>query len=122
MSPGWDSRPAGGQSGKRRRNQRRFRGTAGKIFCVIARSLGRSKYLALAGFYRRLRSTRGGQVANIACARKIAILFYNALKHGVKYVEQGLEASRKKYREQSIKRRKKAAARFGLTLVRPKLA
>jgi len=87
--------PGSRQSGKRRRNQRRFRGTAGKIFCVIARSLGRSKYLALAGFYRRLRSTRGGQVANIACARKIAILFYNALKHGVKYVEQGLEAYEK---------------------------
>jgi len=114
--------PGSRQSGKRRRNQRRFRGTAGKIFCVIARSLGRSKYLALAGFYRRLRSTRGGQVANIACARKIAILFYNALKHGVKYVEQGLEAYEKKYREQSIKRMKKAAARFGLTLVEPKLA
>src|ERR1700721_2997272 len=114
--------PGSRQSGERRRNQRRFRGTAGKIFCVIARSLGRSKYLALAGFYRRLRSTRGGQVANIACARKIAILFYNALKHGVKYVEQGLEAYEKKYREQSIKRMKKAAARFGLTLVEPKLA
>jgi transposase len=114
--------PGSRQSGKRRRNQRRFRGTAGRIFCVIARSLGRSKYLALAGFYRRLRSNRGGQIANIACARKIAILFYNALTKGVPYIEQGLEAYETKYREQAIKRIKKAALRFGLTVQEPALA
>ncbi len=111
--------PGSRHSGKRRRNQKRFRGTAGKIFCVIARSLGRSKYLALAGFYRRLRSTRGGQVANIACARKIATFFYNALKHGLHYVEQGLVDYERKYHEQTVRRMKKAAARFGLTLVEP---
>jgi hypothetical protein len=61
-------------------------------------------------------------VANIACARKIAILFYNALTKGVEYVEQGLEAYEKKYREQSIRRITKAAQRFGLTLVEPRLA
>lgn len=114
--------PGSRQSGKRRRNQRRFRGTAGKIFCVIARTLGRSKHLALAGFYRRLKGARGGQVANIACARKIAILFYNALKHGLAYVEQGLKAYEKQYREQSIKRIKKAAKRLGLTILEPTAA
>jgi len=114
--------PGSRHSGKRRRNQKRFRGAAGKIFCVIARSLGRSKYLALSGFYRRLRSTRGGQVANIACARKIATLFYNALKHGIQYVEKGLVDYEKKYRQQAIQRMKKAATRFGLTLVEPQLA
>lgn len=87
--------PGSRQSGKRKRSQKRFRGAAGKIFCVIARSLGRSKYLALAGFYRRLRATRGAQIANIACARKIATLFYKALKHGMHYVEHGLEMYKK---------------------------
>src|SRR6185312_8748208 len=100
--------PGSRQSGKRRRHQRRFRGTAGKIFCVVARTLGRSKYLALSGFYRRIKAKRGAQVANIACARKIAVLFYNALKHGIGYVEQGLQAYEKRYREQSITRLKKA--------------
>jgi transposase len=109
--------PANRHSGKRRRNQKRFRGAAGKIFCVIARSLGRSKYLALAGFYRRLRATRGAQIANIACARKIATLFYKALKHGLRYVEHGLEMYEKKYREQSINRLKKAATVFGLKVL-----
>lgn len=114
--------PGSRQSGKRRRKQRRFRGAAGKIFCLIARTLGRSKYLALAGFYRRLRSTRGAQVANVACARKIAILFYNAMRFGLKYVEQGLQAYEKKYREQSIQRFKKAAHHLGLVVVEPQLA
>ena len=108
--------PGSRQSGKRRRRQKRFRGTAGKIFCVVARTLGRSKYLALSGFYRRIKATRGAQVANIACARKIALLFYHALKHGMQYVEQGLEAYEQHYREQSITRLKKAAAHFGYTL------
>lgn len=108
--------PGSRQSGKRRRRQKRFRGAAGKIFCVVARTLGRSKYLALSGFYRRVKAQRGAQVANIACARKIAILFYNALKHGIRYVEQGLETYEKRYREQSVKRLKKAAAYFGYQL------
>jgi transposase len=110
------------QSGKRRRRQKRFRGVAGKIFCVIARSIGRSKYLALTGFYRRIKATRGGQIANIACARKIATLFYNALRHGVPYVEQGLQAYEQRYRQQSIKRLQAAAARFGLKLENQSLA
>jgi transposase len=114
--------PGSRQSGKRRRQQKRFRGAAGKIFCVIARTLGRSKYLALAGFYRRVKAMRGGQVANVASARKIAILFYNALKHGLAYVEQGLEAYETKYREQSIKRLVKAAAHFGYKLEQQSLA
>jgi transposase len=114
--------PGSRQSGKRRRHQKRFRGAAGKIFCVIARTIGRSRYLALTGFYRRIKACRGGQIANIACARKIAILFYNALKHGVHYVEQGLNEYEKRYREQSIKRLKKTAAIFGLRLEEQPLA
>lgn len=114
--------PGSRQSGKRRRQQKRFRGAAGKIFCVIARTLGRSKYLALAGFYRRVKAMRGGQVANIACARKIAILFYNALKYGIAYVEHGLNAYEIQYREQSLKRLAKAAAHFGYKLEHQSLA
>lgn len=106
--------PGSRASGKRRRTQKRFRGKAGKLFCVIARSLAQSKNLALAGFYRRVRAKRGGQVANIAAARKLAILFYNALKHGIEYVEQGLKAYELRYKEQAKRRFKRAARRFGL--------
>lgn len=108
--------PGKRDSGKRKRNKKRFRGTAGKLFCVIARGLAQSKFLALAGFYRRIRSNRGGQIANIAAARKLAILFYNALKYGVNYVEQGLQTYEQKYREQAKKRFTNAAKRFGFVV------
>ena len=108
--------PSSRQSGKRRKPEKRFRGRAGQLFCVAARSLARSKHLALGGFYRRIRATRGGQVANIAAARKVAELFYCTLRYGLNYVEQGLEQYNAKYKAQSIKRIQSAARRFGLTL------
>lgn len=90
--------PGSRQSGKRRGSQRRSRNRAGRLFCVIARSVGRSVDKALGGFYRRLKGRKGGLVANLALARKLAELFWRLMVHGVAYVEQGL----KKYQEQVI--------------------
>jgi transposase len=108
--------PGSRQSGKRKRSQKRFRGRAGRLFCVATRSIARSKHLALGGFYRRIRATCGGEVANIATARKIAELYYNTLRYGNGYVEQGLQAYEEKYRRDSVRRLKAAARRFGLEL------
>lgn len=109
--------PSSRRSGKRKRREKRFRGRAAQILCVAARSLARSKYLALGGFYRRLRATRGPQVANVAAARKLAVLVYNTLIHGLEYVEQGLEHYERTYRTQCMKRLERNARDFGLTLV-----
>jgi transposase len=109
--------PSSRQSGKRRRRERRFRNRAGRLFCVMARSLARSNKIALGGFYRRLRATRGAAVANVATARKLAILFYDTLTHGLDFVEQGVEAYERHYRQQSLHRLQAAARRFGMTLV-----
>jgi transposase len=109
--------PASRQSGKSRKPEKRFRGRAGRLFCVAARSLARSKHLALGGFYRRVRATRGGQVANIAAARKVAQLFYRTLRYGLNYVETGLAQYEAQYRAQSIKRLQTAASHFGLNVV-----
>ena len=49
-------------SGKRRGNVKRQRNRAGRLFCVMARSLARSKDIALGGFYRRMAARRGGLV------------------------------------------------------------
>jgi transposase len=109
--------PGSRQSGKRQRSQKRFRGRAGRIFCLAAASLPRSKHLALGGFYRRIRATCGGEVANVASARKIAERYYDALRYGMEYVEQGLKAYEEKYRRDSIRRLKAAARKFGLEVV-----
>jgi hypothetical protein len=109
--------PSSRQSGKRRRRERRFRNRAGRILCVIARSLARSNKIALGGFYRRLRASRGPAVANIATARKLAVLYYNTLKHGLAFVEEGLQAYEEQYKEQSVRRLQGFARRLGMTLV-----
>jgi len=109
--------PGSRQSGKTKKSQPRFRGRAGRLFCVVSQSLAQSKYLALGGFYRRVRGRRGGQVANIAAARKLAVLFYNTLRFGWAYVEEGLAEYEKKYKEQYVKRLKITAKRLGMQLV-----
>jgi len=108
--------PSSRCSGKRHRREKRFRNPAGQIFCVVARSLARSKHLALGGFYRRLRAMHGAQVANIATARKVAVLFYHTLRYGLAYVEQGLERYQDLYRQQCLRRLERNARQFGLTL------
>jgi hypothetical protein len=40
-----------------------------RFFCVMARSLVRSKNIALGGFYRRMAARRGGLIATMALAR-----------------------------------------------------
>jgi transposase len=109
--------PSSRRSGKRRRREKRFRNPAGQIFCVVARSLARSKHLALGGFYRPLRAMYGAQLANIATARKVAVLFYNTLRYGLAYVEQGLQNYAVAYRHQSLRRLERNARQFGLILL-----
>lgn len=82
--------PGTHQSGKRKRAVKGKRNRAGRLFCLMARSLARSKYIALGGFYRRLAARRGSLVANIALARKLATLFWRVNVKGLDYVERGL--------------------------------
>ena len=82
--------PGSHQSGKRKGAVKRNRNRAGRMFCVMARSLARSKDIALGGFYRRMAARRGGLVANIALARKLASLFWRVMVKGIDYVEHGL--------------------------------
>jgi hypothetical protein len=57
---------------------------------LAATTIGRSD-TALGAFYRRLSSRIGKAKAVTATARKLAILFYNALKYGQKYVDPGAD-------------------------------
>lgn len=108
------------QSGKRRRRRRsRSKTRAGQIFRESAQSLAGSKYLALGGFCRRLRARRGPAVAIVATARKLAIMFYNVLRHGMHYVEEGLSRYEERYRQQSIRNLKRRAKELGLQILTP---
>jgi transposase len=109
--------PGSRQSGKRQGSVKRHRNRAGRIFCVIARSLARSKDVALGGFYRRLAARRGGLVANIALARKLAILFWRVMVKGMDYVEHGLKRYEAKVLETKQRTLKRLAKQLGQQLV-----
>jgi len=109
--------PGNRRSGKRRGNVKRSRNRVGRLFCVMARSLARSKDIALGGFYRRLAARRGGLVANIALARKLATLFWRVMVKGIDYVEHGLASYQAKVRETKQRTLKRLAKEFGQTLV-----
>lgn len=109
--------PGSRQSGKRKGAVKRGRNRAGRLFCVIARSLARSKDIALGGFYRRLAARRGGLVANIALARKLAILFWRVMVKGMDYVEHGLAQYEAKVLETKQRTLRRLAKQLGQQLV-----
>jgi hypothetical protein len=112
LSPGKE------HSGKmQRRGRRRPKTSAGQIFRLAAQSIARSKYLALGGFYRRLKARTCAAVANVATARKLAVLYYHAMRKGLAYVERGLEAYEAAYRQKQERFLQKRAAELGLSLV-----
>lgn len=104
--------PGSRQSGKYRGSESRKRNRTGRIFCVMARSLARSKNLALGGFYRRMAARRGGLVANIALARKLAEWFWRLMVHGTDYVEHGLT----QYEEQVLETKRRSLNRLAKQL------
>jgi transposase len=108
--------PGSRNSGKRRASQCRSRNRAGRLFCVIARSVGRSVDKALGGFYRRLKGRKGGLVANLALARKLAELFWRLMVHGVNYVEQGLKKYEEKVAQTEVRLLEKLARKYNFVL------
>lgn len=108
--------PGSRQSGKRRGNQKRGRNRAGRLFCVIARSVGRSVDKALGGFYRRIKGRQGGLVANQALARKLAERFWRLMVHGRAYVEEGLKKYEEKVLQTEQRLLQQLAAKYNLVL------
>lgn len=82
---------------------------------LAAVAVGRTS-TALGAFYRRLAARIGKAKAVTATARKIAILFYNAMRYGMKYVDPGADHYEHCYKERVIKQLHRRAAEFGFSL------
>lgn len=108
--------PGTHQSGKRKRSVKRKRNRAGRLFCVMARSLAQSKYIALGGFYRRMAARRGPLVANVALARKLATLFWRVMVKGIDYVEHGLQDYETKVLQTKQRALQRLAKELGVNL------
>jgi transposase len=105
-----------GKTNKTRRSQKKNT-KAGQIFKESAMSIAASKYLALKGFYNRIKSKHGAKSANKATARKLAVLFYLYMTKGFDYVETGLQEYEKRFREIVLKGLAKKAHGLGYQLV-----
>ena len=82
---------------------------------LAAINVGRTS-TALGAFYRRLAARIGKAKAVTATARKIAVLFYNAMRFGMHYSDPGADHYEQKYRERVVKQLHRRAAQFGFTL------
>lgn len=82
---------------------------------LAAVTVGRTN-TALGAFYRRLAARIGKAKAVTATARKIAVLFYNAMRFGMAYQDPGADQYERRYRERVVKQLHRRAAEFGFTL------
>ena len=82
---------------------------------LAAVTVGRTE-TALGAFYRRLATRIGNAKAVTATARKIAVLFYNAMRFGIDYQDPGADHYEQQYRDRVLKQLHRRAAQFGLTL------
>lgn len=82
---------------------------------LAAVTVGRT-HTALGAFYRRLAARIGKAKAVTATARKIAILFYNAMRFGLSYQDPGADYYEQQYRQRVVKSLQRRAAALGYTL------
>lgn len=82
---------------------------------MAANSLKVSKTY-LGAQFRRLRARRGPPVAVKAMAAKLARLVYNMLRHGMEYVDRGIEFYEQQQQERRIRALTKNAALLGFQL------
>ena len=111
LSPG--NKISGGKvlSAKTRRSSSR----AAAVLRLAATTLGRTS-TALGAFYRRLSARTGKSKAITATARKIATLFYNALRYGMKYIDPGANYYEERYQKRLLDNLSRKAAALGYIL------
>jgi transposase len=99
-------------SSKTRRSSNR----AATLLRIAAVNVGRTQ-TALGAFYRRLAARIGKAKAVTATARKLAILFYQALRFGMTYTDPGSSYYEERYRQRVIQHLQHRARHFGFALV-----
>jgi transposase len=112
LAPG--NKISGGRvlSSKTRRSSNR----AAVLLRIAAVNIGRTQ-TALGAFYRRLAARTGKAKAVTATARKLAVLFYNALRHGLAYADPGASYYEDRYRQRVVHNLQRRAKQMGFSLV-----
>lgn len=95
----------------------RIKSHAAQAFKKVIPSISRGK-TALACFYHRIAAKAGTGKAIVAVCRKLAILFYNTIKYGKEYVEEGQENYKSKLQEKEKNLLMKLAKKHNMVIVR----
>jgi transposase len=94
---------------------RRSGSRAAALLRLAAVTVGRTQ-TALGAFYRRLSARVGKAKAVTATARKLAVLFYNTLRHGMNYADPGVSYYEQRYRARVLANLQRRAKSFGYVL------
>ena len=94
---------------------RRTSNRAAALLRLAAVTVGRTD-TALGAFYRRLSGRVGKAKAVTATARKIAVLFYNTLRHGMAYADPGASYYEERYKQRVLTNLHRRAKALGLIL------
>ena len=94
---------------------RRSSNRASVLLRLSAINVGKTQS-ALGAFYRRLAARVGKAKAVTATARKLAVLFYNALRYGMHYRDPGASYYEQRYRERVVRNLTRRARQLGYTL------
>lgn len=89
---------------------------AATLLRTAAVNVGKTR-TALGAFYRRLAARVGKAKAVTATARKLAVLFYNSLRHGAEYVDPGADYYEERYKDRVLQGLRRRARSLGLELV-----
>ena len=94
---------------------RRSGSRAAALLRLAATTVGRTE-TALGASYRRLSARIGKAKAVTATARKIAVLFYNVLRHGMDYADPGAAYYEERYRRRVLTNLQRRAKSLGYVL------
>jgi len=94
---------------------RRSNNRAAALLRLAAVAVGRTE-TALGAFYRRLSGRVGKAKAVTATARKIAVLFYNTVRHGMTYADPGASYYEERYRQRVLTNLRRRAKSLGYVL------
>ena len=94
---------------------RRSGNRAASLLRLAAVTVGRTD-TALGAFFRRLSGRVGKAKAVTATARKIAVLFYNTLRHGMDYADPGASYYEERYRQKVVTNLQRRAKSLGYVL------
>jgi transposase len=94
---------------------RRTSNRAATLLRLAATTVGRTD-TALGAFFRRLSGRVGKAKAVTATARKIAVLFYNTLRHGMSYADPGASYYEERYKQRVLANLQRRAKSMGFVL------